>query len=103
MTIEEFAAIEAIKTELRDRIDFFNKNNRLVEAQRIEQRIGRCHRYGQKHDVVVVNFLNRTNAADQRVFQPGTRDGMVRMIAARCGYEYVDIRRHRRPRPAWPC
>ena len=26
--------------------------------QRIEQRIGRCHRYGQKHDVVVVNFLN---------------------------------------------
>ncbi len=24
--------------------------------QRIEQRIGRCHRYGQKHDVVVVNF-----------------------------------------------
>lgn len=37
--------------------------------QRIEQRIGRCHRYGQKHDVVVVNFLNRKNAADQRVFQ----------------------------------
>ena len=37
--------------------------------QRIEQRIGRCHRYGQKHDVVVVNFLNRSNAADQRVFE----------------------------------
>ena len=37
--------------------------------QRIEQRIGRCHRYGQKHDVVVVNFLNKTNAADQRVFE----------------------------------
>lgn len=37
--------------------------------QRIEQRIGRCHRYGQKHDVVVVNFLNRQNAADQRVFE----------------------------------
>jgi len=37
--------------------------------QRIEQRIGRCHRYGQKFDVVVVNFLNRNNAADQRVFQ----------------------------------
>jgi hypothetical protein len=36
--------------------------------QRIEQRIGRCHRYGQKHDVVVVNFLNRSNAADMRVF-----------------------------------
>lgn len=37
--------------------------------QRIEQRIGRCHRYGQTHDVVVVNFLNRRNAADQRVFE----------------------------------
>ncbi len=37
--------------------------------QRIEQRIGRCHRYGQKHDVVVVNFLNKNNEADQRVFQ----------------------------------
>lgn len=37
--------------------------------QRIEQRIGRCHRYGQKYDVVVVNFLNRKNAADLRVYQ----------------------------------
>ena len=37
--------------------------------QRIEQRIGRCHRYGQKHDVVVVNFLNQKNEADQRVYQ----------------------------------
>jgi ERCC4-related helicase len=37
--------------------------------QRIEQRIGRCHRYGQKSDVLVVNFLNRKNEADQRVFQ----------------------------------
>lgn len=36
--------------------------------QRIEQRIGRCHRYGQKHDVVVVNFVNRKNAADKRVY-----------------------------------
>lgn len=36
---------------------------------RIEQRIGRCHRYGQKFDVVVVNFLNKNNAADQRVYE----------------------------------
>lgn len=36
--------------------------------QRIEQRIGRCHRYGQKHDVVVVNFINTRNFADVRVF-----------------------------------
>lgn len=37
--------------------------------QRIEQRIGRCHRYGQKHDVVVVNFLDKNNAADKRVYE----------------------------------
>ena len=37
--------------------------------QRIEQRIGRCHRYGQKNDVVVINFLNRKNAADRRVYE----------------------------------
>ena len=37
--------------------------------QRIEQRIGRCHRYGQKHDVVVINFLNEQNAADKRVYE----------------------------------
>src|SRR4029453_12236382 len=37
--------------------------------QRIEERIGRCHRYGQRRDVVVVNFLNKSNAADQRVYQ----------------------------------
>lgn len=37
--------------------------------QRIEQRIGRCHRYGQKHDVVVLNFINRRNEADQRVYE----------------------------------
>ncbi|MGP1347473.1 MAG: SNF2-related protein [Phycisphaerales bacterium] len=35
--------------------------------QRIEQRIGRCHRYGQKHDVIVVNFLSQGNIADRRV------------------------------------
>ena len=37
--------------------------------QRIEQRIGRCHRYGQKHDVVVINFLNEKNEADRRVYE----------------------------------
>ncbi|MCK5147892.1 DEAD/DEAH box helicase family protein [bacterium] len=37
--------------------------------QRIEQRIGRCHRYGQLYDVVVVNFLNKKNAADVRVYE----------------------------------
>lgn len=37
--------------------------------QRVEQRIGRCHRYGQKHDVVVINFLNQKNEADKRVLE----------------------------------
>lgn len=37
--------------------------------QRIEQRIGRCHRYGQLHDVVVVNFLNSDNEVENRVFE----------------------------------
>lgn len=37
--------------------------------QRVEQRIGRCHRYGQKHDVVVINFINQRNYADQRVLE----------------------------------
>jgi len=37
--------------------------------QRVEQRIGRCHRYGQKYQVVVANFLNTKNYADKRVLE----------------------------------
>lgn len=37
--------------------------------QRVEQRIGRCHRYGQESDVVVINFLNRRNEADKRILE----------------------------------
>lgn len=37
--------------------------------QRVEQRIGRCHRYGQARDVLVLNFLNRSNAADARLYE----------------------------------
>ena len=37
--------------------------------QRVEQRIGRVHRYGQKYDVIVINFINKKNAADRRVYQ----------------------------------
>ncbi|HOV94717.1 MAG TPA: SNF2-related protein [Spirochaetales bacterium] len=37
--------------------------------QRVEQRIGRCHRYGQQYDVVVINFLNERNEADRRVLE----------------------------------
>lgn len=37
--------------------------------QRVEQRIGRCHRYGQKYEVVVANFLNSKNYADKRVLE----------------------------------
>mgnify|MGYP001027834685 CR=1 FL=1 len=37
--------------------------------QKIEQRIGRCHRYGQEHDVVAINLLNTGNEADKRVYE----------------------------------
>lgn len=37
--------------------------------QRVEQRIGRCHRFGQKHNVVVVNFSNQGNAAERRILE----------------------------------
>ena len=37
--------------------------------QRIEQRIGRCHRYGQTNDVTVVNFLASDNEAQQLTFE----------------------------------
>ncbi len=35
--------------------------------QRVEQRIGRAHRFGQKHNVVVVNFANKGNLAEERI------------------------------------
>lgn len=37
--------------------------------QRVEQRIGRVHRMGQKYDVVVVNFSNQGNVAEQRILE----------------------------------
>lgn len=37
--------------------------------QRVEQRIGRVHRYGQKFDVVVANFSNKGNVAEQRILE----------------------------------
>lgn len=37
--------------------------------QRVEQRIGRCHRYGQKFDVTVINFINNSNRAEQRIYE----------------------------------
>ncbi|MDK6567125.1 SNF2-related protein [Corynebacterium pyruviciproducens] len=37
--------------------------------QRVEQRIGRIHRYGQKYDVVIVNFFNEGNAAEARILE----------------------------------
>ncbi|MSP59447.1 MAG: hypothetical protein EXR72_03730 [Myxococcales bacterium] len=37
--------------------------------QKIEQRIGRCHRYGQTRDVTVVNFLSRDNEAHRLTFE----------------------------------
>lgn len=37
--------------------------------QRVEQRIGRCHRFGQQFDVVVINFISRENIVEQRIFE----------------------------------
>ena len=37
--------------------------------QKIEQRIGRCHRYGQKNDVLIVNMLNRSSSIDERIYE----------------------------------
>lgn len=37
--------------------------------QRVEQRIGRIHRMGQQYDVVVVNFSNQGNVAEQRILE----------------------------------
>jgi ERCC4-related helicase len=37
--------------------------------QRVEQRIGRTHRFGQKHNVVVVNFANKGNVAEERILE----------------------------------
>lgn len=37
--------------------------------QRVEQRIGRVHRFGQQHNVVVVNFSNKGNVAEQRILE----------------------------------
>lgn len=37
--------------------------------QRVEQRIGRCHRFGQMFDVVVINFISEDNVVEQRIYE----------------------------------
>lgn len=37
--------------------------------QKVEQRIGRCHRFGQKFDVTVINFINNSNKIEQRIYE----------------------------------
>ena len=37
--------------------------------QRIEQRIGRCHRYGQRNGVTVINFIAKDNEAQRLTFE----------------------------------
>ncbi|MEG2262114.1 MAG: SNF2-related protein [Raoultibacter sp.] len=36
--------------------------------QKLEQRVSRCHRYGQKYDVLTVNLIDPTNRFDRRVW-----------------------------------
>ena len=67
--------------------------------QKIEQRIGRCHRYGQKNDVIVMNLLNTENAADNRVYEIlssklklfdgmfGTSDEALGLLESGTGFE----------------
>ncbi|MDL2232501.1 DEAD/DEAH box helicase [Ruminococcaceae bacterium OttesenSCG-928-L11] len=38
-------------------------------TQTLQQRIMRCHRQGQQNDVVVLNFLSKTNIADVRTLE----------------------------------
>ena len=39
--------------------------------QRVEQRIGRCHRYGQKHDVVVISgVMQKGVKLGDRIIRP---------------------------------
>lgn len=37
--------------------------------QRVEQRIGRIHRFGQKYDFVIANFFNQGNTAESRILE----------------------------------
>lgn len=37
--------------------------------QRVEQRIGRCHRFGQLFDVVVINFISVDNVVEKRIYE----------------------------------
>jgi len=48
---------------------FLSANGHAGKLVLFEQRIGRCHRYGQRFDVVGINFLNTRNQADQRVLE----------------------------------
>lgn len=36
--------------------------------EKLEQRISRCHRYGQKHDVLVLNFIDPSNRANRWLY-----------------------------------
>ena len=47
----------------------FRQRSLPWNPQKIEQRIGRCHRYGQKNDVAVINLLNTQNETDRRVYE----------------------------------
>jgi hypothetical protein len=56
--------------ELKNESDYVYKPaNIIANTLKSALKDGRSHRYGQKHDVVVVNFLNRKNEADRRVFE----------------------------------
>ena len=61
--------------------------------QKIEQRIGRCHRYGQKNDVVVINLLNTQNVADVMQHIVRKKDGRIlnQEMQSMCCYIHFHI------------
>ncbi len=38
-------------------------------VQKLEERISCCHRYGQKHEVMVINFIDPANRAEKRLYK----------------------------------
>lgn len=61
--------------EIDDEDTLFQKQQIQAEIDEVDaiietaSRIGRCHRYGQKYDVVAINLLNTGNEADRRVYE----------------------------------
>ncbi|HCC35033.1 MAG TPA: helicase [Ruminococcaceae bacterium] len=68
----------------------------LYNAIEMEQRISRCHRQGQKSDVLVINLLGKDNLSDVRILELINKrvlqfDGIFGMSDAIVGHFDLDI------------